>query len=276
MTTEADGTEVAWLFGSSWTTHHHCIYPHPDPKCTLPNGTVVKSFRSTDLETWTVTAAVDVPYPYQVFNTKVTEGPRVDSRRRFYMATEQIPAGRKEAVGMWNTYFFVNDNTDGDLSKGWVFTDIPPVTARGFHEVSAHIGSYPTIWYSKLDDHYYVATGGDPAVFLVRTKAPLSNSSVWERAQNDGNILRAVLPTDPLVYPFYPKAYHPTDPRAVKALQNTTKWLKCASDIDFVNLNGSARFNSAISNQATTSFLALGSFNGTVDEYLAAQFPGSK
>jgi hypothetical protein len=69
VTMEADGTEVAWLFGSSWTTHHHCIYPHPNPNCTLPNGTVVKSFRSTDLERWTVAAAVHVPYPYQVKTT---------------------------------------------------------------------------------------------------------------------------------------------------------------------------------------------------------------
>ena len=30
------------------------------------------------------------------------------------------------------------------------------------------------------------------------------------------------------------------------------KWMKCASDLDYANLNGTAHFNSAVSNQATT------------------------
>lgn len=107
-------------------------------------------------------------------------------------------------------------------------------------------------------------------MYLVRAKAPLSSSSVWERAQNGGVILRAVLPDDPLMYQWY----HPTDPRAVKALADPAKWMKCASDLDYANLNGSAHFNSAVSNQATTGFLAFGSYNGTVDQYLAAQIPG--
>lgn len=74
----------------------------------------------------------------------------MDGRKQFYMAAEQKSAGRKDARGMWNTFFFVNENTDGDLSKGWVFTDIPPVTKPLVD------GACPTIWYSKLDDHYYV------------------------------------------------------------------------------------------------------------------------
>ena len=60
----------------------------------------------------------------------------------------------------------------------------------------------------------------------------------------------------------------------MKALADPAKWMKCASDLDYANLNGSAHFNSAVSNQATTGFLAFGSYNGTMDQYLAAQFPG--
>jgi hypothetical protein len=107
----------------------------------------------------------------------------------------------------------------------------------------------------------------------VRSRSPLTSNSTWERAAKNNGVVVAGDLEDKKKYKFYHATDSPADAAAFQRIGNATHGLKATSDIDFCDMpDGTARFIYSIGNQAGTQFNQVGTFDGTVNEYLAAQF----
>ena len=168
----------------------------------------------------------------------------------------------------WTSYFYVNNNEDGDLFGGWqALPDDHVINGPGTHGACPTIRWIPDNRVGSDSGWYYVISGG-LSVYLDRSR----NLSGWEPSttHNNGIVLQASI-NDTSVCSEY-IGYRPT--AAQQALLNDSAgWDHDASDVDLWELpDGTTVFFYLFGNQGSTIFSALGHYNGTMAEWFAAQY----
>jgi len=271
-----NGTEVLWIFGSSWwrpeLTAPRSRFLAGDKAggvdsstwsggCSKDATCSLGAFRTTDPEL-RIFAAAAIPMNRSTWNVDVTHGPpAADGSKTYVMAAEQQPLPGAPSGSSWTSYFFVNSAKDGDLTTAW--TMLPTAThvlgGPGTH------GACPTLRYFPGSGYYYVISGG-LSVYLDRSK----DLSSWEPSSDRGIVLQASKAEDTALCTEFVH-YIPTAAEA--ALLAAPGWDVDASDVDLAQVSPTeVVFFYLFGNQGSTIFSALGRYNGTVQSWFEAQY----
>eukprot|EP00051_Salpingoeca_urceolata_P016628 m.222144 g.222144 ORF g.222144 m.222144 type:complete len:384 (+) comp18732_c1_seq9:288-1439(+) len=138
--------DTLWLFGT------------PADRC-LGNGapTSVQGWSTKDLVNWKTSLVFD--YGQKTHNVQVTKVGPMPGMNTFVPHSPLLPP-HKYAMFLECFTWAINNNDDGDLTKGWVL-----INSTAPH---APCGG-PSMRYSPADGYYYILTGGH-TVSLLRTE----------------------------------------------------------------------------------------------------------
>mmetsp|Transcript_1515 Transcript_1515/g.3944 ORF Transcript_1515/g.3944 Transcript_1515/m.3944 type:complete len:359 (+) Transcript_1515:48-1124(+) len=190
-----------------------------EDRCRKQCGTGVLAIRSTDLETFTRSSAIPTVH---TCNTEVA---------RVY--TPPPPGGlppHRYVMILEPFTFMVNDNADGDLSRGWV-------AAAGSKAPHAPSGG-PSIRYEG--GKYYVITGGKTVV--VCRSADLGMTDAWNCTTmiNPTGKGGAAGPGDAAVAPYVGFAKDAARKHFAVMQQNVSDWDWNSNDADVCCTGGSS------------------------------------
>jgi len=260
-------------------------------------GCYIGAWSSTDLIHWTdVSKAVPIPPHHAAFNTRTTMvtsmSPEAARALPAHQAAMVLEPRGDHAYASSTFRYAVNTGHDGDLSRNWLLLPSSKYSETGPGvPVQLNLGA-PSMHYDDEEGYYYTIGGGSITAGPVRSKSLLAGS--WEISKLAPMAAPAAatasvgLPsTDAHVYKgFYTDVWAletAGDREATAAfLANMTKWNYGVTDPDFCCSDGKAPsyMLHTVSQQGrpqgvggkTTTFAAMDTFNGTLNQWLRSYF----
>jgi len=271
VTTNPNGTETMWIFGTRWTRFDGTGRGWSGP-CSQGNC-AVDVFWSNDpeLKVWYNATAFEFPKGWTVYNVDVGQvdptsvaklNPNVPPHKWIMVVEHGVPGG-------YNDNFIINNGTtmiDGKwelLNENKWF-----IKSKGGNDV----GSCPTVRYVPSTGYFYVLTGGSK-VYIVRSK-DLAN---WEMGHYNGGAILSYSSDDCKVISKDWSDWNPSPSVLQLLVQNCTAWNHNNDDVDITQIklpDGSAGtlLLYDATNQASIGFAELALFRGDLETYLAANF----
>jgi len=275
-----DERGVVWVFASAWDRPNN-----KEPGC-APWGCgacaqghcYVAAWSSSDLMAW------DGPHvAVQLAPNKTVPNVGVGFVPAAAPPVPGVPRHQAFMVLEGSAGIAINTNFNGDLSTGWVHLDDATFAVQGL------AAGCPSARYA---DGFYYAMGGGNYVGLARS-ANLTKGS-WEYAPGgsvEQGCVRELEDCGPhsgvarIAQPYYSEYWgNHSDKGARVFLGNMSAWNWAANDVDFCDAGGQAPttfiYGTSVNDAAPKNWTGkaqngyqIGTFNGTVGEWLSSFWP---
>jgi len=271
----SDGKETMMIFGTRWIR-----YDIDQPNAPQWDGPCSKGECSVDvywssdpkLQVWQNATAAALPKGMVAYNSDVAPvNPAALAKHNSALPPHKWIMALEYLFNGFSTIFLIN-NGDVPTKAPWVLLDtktyfIPKLAGGG-----NGVGACPSVRYVPSTGYYYVVSGGND-VYITRSKDLMN----WELGKYNGG---AILSPDPAgdckVMSRDWTAWNPPNATRELLVNKCNTWDKDADDADLTEINYKGKvatlFMWDATNQGGIGFAELGLYEGTMEEYFAANY----